>query len=253
MYLSKLLLNPTNSRVREDLSDCQRMHNTVMSGFPSSGESDGVARSKYSVLYRIEANDREQSIVLLVQSAVRPYWDHLVANGYLAASSLGEENPAVKCNDEQISPITDGMVLRFRLKANPTKKVGTSSKTDRLSGAPKNNGRRVFIETPDAQIDWLVRKGRISGFELLAVSVSPGVPDVAVGGQTTETGLKRIGDVRDKSSLAVKTHRLTFRGFVFEGHLKVTDEKAFKAALIKGIGSGKAYGFGLLSVAPGGR
>ena len=41
-----------------------------------------------------------------------------------------------------------------------------------------------------------------------------------------------------------------FRGVVFDGHLRVTDERAFKAALANGIGSGKAYGFGLMSIAP---
>jgi CRISPR system Cascade subunit CasE len=35
----------------------------------------------------------------------------------------------------------------------------------------------------------------------------------------------------------------------FEGDLEVTDAAAFRAALAQGIGSGKAYGFGLLSIA----
>jgi CRISPR system Cascade subunit CasE len=37
---------------------------------------------------------------------------------------------------------------------------------------------------------------------------------------------------------------------LYEGELEVTDTAAFRQALEKGIGSGKAYGFGLLSVAP---
>lgn len=43
---------------------------------------------------------------------------------------------------------------------------------------------------------------------------------------------------------------LTFGAVLFEGVLRVTDAAAFRAALERGIGSGKAYGFGLLSVAP---
>jgi CRISPR system Cascade subunit CasE len=40
---------------------------------------------------------------------------------------------------------------------------------------------------------------------------------------------------------------------VFEGRLRVTDAEAFRRALAAGIGSGKAFGFGLLSVAPAAR
>ena len=46
--------------------------------------------------------------------------------------------------------------------------------------------------------------------------------------------------------------RLTFYGVAFEGRLEVVDTALFHAALQAGIGSGKAYGYGLLSLAPGG-
>ena len=42
---------------------------------------------------------------------------------------------------------------------------------------------------------------------------------------------------------------MSFGSVLFEGELIVTDVEAFRAALVKGIGSGKAYGFGLLSIA----
>jgi CRISPR system Cascade subunit CasE len=37
--------------------------------------------------------------------------------------------------------------------------------------------------------------------------------------------------------------------FLFEGELTVIDEIEFRRTLVAGIGSGKAFGFGLLSVA----
>ena len=43
--------------------------------------------------------------------------------------------------------------------------------------------------------------------------------------------------------------RLTFGDVLFEGRLRVTDAALFRQTLEHGIGSGKAYGFGLLSVA----
>lgn len=252
MYLSRLLLNPFHRRVRRDLGDCHRMHCTVMSGFPNGGESGVGARSRYGVLYRVEAGRRGQSVVLLVQSAVRPSWSHLVEEGYLVRPSLGEDNPAVKCIDEQMAHIAEGMVLRFRLKANPTKKVGTSSKSDRLSEVKKSNGRRVFIADQAGQLDWLVRKGAKSGFTLLQVRSDPSVADVVGESEDIVTGEKLVGCREHRAGVAESKHQLVFRGVVFDGHLRVIDERAFRAALANGIGSGKAYGFGLLSIAPRG-
>ena len=40
------------------------------------------------------------------------------------------------------------------------------------------------------------------------------------------------------------------RSVLFEGLLQVTDPDAFRQTLIRGIGSGKSFGFGLLSIAP---
>jgi CRISPR system Cascade subunit CasE len=42
---------------------------------------------------------------------------------------------------------------------------------------------------------------------------------------------------------------LRFGAVSFEGRLEVTDLDAFRVTLRDGIGSGKAFGFGLLSVA----
>lgn len=46
--------------------------------------------------------------------------------------------------------------------------------------------------------------------------------------------------------------KITFASVLFEGLLRVTNPDAFRSALEMGIGSGKAYGFGLLSIAPAG-
>ena len=44
--------------------------------------------------------------------------------------------------------------------------------------------------------------------------------------------------------------RLTFEGVTFEGVLEVTDPERFAATVRSGIGPAKAYGYGLLSLAP---
>ena len=42
---------------------------------------------------------------------------------------------------------------------------------------------------------------------------------------------------------------MTFGAVIFEGVLQVTDAEKFRESLKTGIGTGKAYGFGLMSVA----
>ena len=45
-------------------------------------------------------------------------------------------------------------------------------------------------------------------------------------------------------------HGTTHLSVLFEGLLRITDETCFLETLVRGIGSGKAFGFGLLSIAP---
>jgi len=59
-------------------------------------------------------------------------------------------------------------------------------------------------------------------------------------------GGKQTGRKRD----ATREHATTHVAVVFEGLLRVTDANAFQETLIHGIGSAKAFGFGLVSVAP---
>ena len=60
----------------------------------------------------------------------------------------------------------------------------------------------------------------------------------------------RVAMRSDSSGVRPMTGRMTFGDVVFEGRLVVTDVERFRQALADGIGSGKAFGFGLLSVAP---
>jgi CRISPR system Cascade subunit CasE len=43
---------------------------------------------------------------------------------------------------------------------------------------------------------------------------------------------------------------MTFAAVTFDGLLRIVDADRFRAALVQGIGSAKAYGFGLLSIGP---
>jgi CRISPR system Cascade subunit CasE len=115
-----------------------------------------------------------------------------------------------------------GQTFRFRLAANPTK---------RLRGDGKNDGNRIGLEREEDQLKWLSRKSDLHGFRVLAARTAKiNQPD----------GCKVVnGKKQHIRQFAVR----------FDGILQVTDAEAFSLACRQGIGSGKGMGFGLLSLA----
>lgn len=227
MYLSRLILNPRNKRARRDLVDCGEMHRTVMNAFPPG---IGPARSQFGVLHRVDVRS-DGEVTLFVQSRQRPDWSHLPPDYLL-------DQPACKPVASIYAGLTAGSVLRFRLRANPTRKIDTKSD----ASGRRRHGRRVEFRTEAECTGWLQRKAQAGGFELLSVRLNPAVPDVTArpeGSSIRLTGTQQDGTPRP----------LTFAAVLFEGHLRVTDVDQFLATLEKGIGPGKAYGLGLLSVA----
>ena len=129
----------------------------------------------------------------------------------------------------------EGQPLAFRLRANPTKRIGKTN-----ADLP---GKRVALVREEEQIEWLARKGRggeadgTGGFELVMNEGAPSVTVVPEGkkfGRKTENGIK---------------HEMRHVAVLFEGVLRITDADAFRRTLVRGIGSAKAFGFGLLSIA----
>ncbi|WP_428569368.1 MAG: type I-E CRISPR-associated protein Cas6/Cse3/CasE [Solidesulfovibrio sp. DCME] len=118
--------------------------------------------------------------------------------------------------------------LRFRLEANPTRRLSKHSP----DAKKESIGMRVPVPT-DRLIDWLARRGESAGFIITrdATTVLPGY-----------VYFNKNDKENDK--------RQRLRSVLFNGLLRVTDPEAFRQALINGIGSGKAFGFGLFLIAP---
>jgi CRISPR system Cascade subunit CasE len=214
MYLSRLILSPRNRRVQKEIADPYQMHRSLMNAFPDDLEP-GTER----VLFRVETDLRTGMITVLLQSTLEPRWgwlDDNGAQGYLLP--MDEPNPAVKEFDLNLAP---GQVLAFRLRANPTARR-------RL---PDGTRKRIGLCREEEQIEWLKRKGEQGGFRLLSARTSS--QDVVRG------HIHRKGD----------THKLKLLAVQFDGLLQVTDPDRLRESVQQGIGSGKALGFGLLSLA----
>jgi CRISPR system Cascade subunit CasE len=225
LYLSQLVLNGASRDVRRDLADCAALHSRILSAFPDD-PTITCARDHFGVLYRVEPASGDARI--LVQSRHHPDWSRLPAD-YLRMPATDP-----KPLDPLYAHIVPGQELIFRLRANPTRRI-SSRNTEQ---GERWRGKRVDLRREEDQIAWLARKGLRSGFTLLSVRAPADVSDVRVGLSNTLNGHKPAGG------------RLAFGSVVFEGRLRVTDAGAFREALEGGIGSGKAFGFGLLSIAP---
>lgn len=224
MYLSRLLLDPRSRAVRRDLADCQQLHRTIMSAFPQTQPSDDRARERFGVLHRLEVNNRQNRLILYVQSVEEPDWS-ILPPGYLLSEA---ERP--KRVDSIYRSLPANAVLSFRLKANPSKRLNVP----RIGPDGRRRlGQRVELRQEEDQINWLRRKGAQGGFDLLGVRVL---------GQEKEQGRRQRQGGSDSP--------LTLATVVFEGHLRITDtDKFYHHSLALGIGPGKAYGLGLLSLA----
>lgn len=222
MFLTLMRLDPQSPQVQRDLRDPQSLHRTIMKGFPDVIDPEQEARAYWGVLHRFEFERRSGRVLLYVQSRIDPDWSFLPPE-YLAND--GMENPAVKPVAQVYERLTAGRILRFRLRANPTRKIDTKSGPN----GERRNGRRVPLAGLEAQVGWLARKAEEHGFELLQATLAA-------------TG----------ASEWVRSHSTgrTFQGVLFEGRLVVREPERFREALSRGIGPGKAFGFGLLSVGP---
>jgi CRISPR system Cascade subunit CasE len=214
------------------------MHRTLCKAFVQHPEKDPAFRAKVGLLWRVDSSSEGVPLVL-VQTRIKPEWsflDHL--QGYLLDD--GRMNPGVRSLAPLLEQIREGALFRFCLRANPTKKIDTLSKPD----GKHRNGRRIPLIGEENQIPWLCGKGTAHGFEILTHDKDedvPPVPAVRVIQEPHSCGQRRELEGKEK---------LTFHAVRFEGCLKVTDRDSFIGGLEGGIGSAKAYGFGLLSVIP---
>ncbi|MCK9520837.1 MAG: type I-E CRISPR-associated protein Cas6/Cse3/CasE [Dehalococcoidia bacterium] len=237
MYLSRLQLDFRSRVARRWLADCHDLHRGIMSAFPHV-ETD-AARAALGVLFRLEYQ-RDGGALVLVQSSARPDWSQAPAGAIAEVRGPKDITPLY-------AQLENERELRFRLRANPTRRVS------KWAAAPGSNrerpeaqsavGKRVELRGEAEQIAWLARRGaERDGFELLTVRAFPGGPGERAPAVRADPG----GKLRSRR----KSRDLTLASVTFQGALRVTDVDRFRRALAEGVGPGKAFGCGLLSVMP---
>lgn len=224
MFLSKLILSVRDRVARRDLASPYEMHRTILSAGFDGVPKDAVGR----VLFRTDADRTGRTPpVVIVQSDREPDWTRL-PTGYTA------DEPVCKPFDPRFRP---GQRLRFRLRANPTKRVAASN----VAHGPALAGKRIGLLTEPDQVRWLLQKSRVGGFRI------PGRWEEKGGMEFPNFRIDAIPEGRVwNGKVGAGGWFLAVR---FEGMLEITDPAAFLSLIKTGVGPAKGFGFGLLSVA----
>jgi CRISPR system Cascade subunit CasE len=236
-YLSRIWLNPLRTGAQRFIRNPRTMHAAVLGGLPSQPATERV-------LWRLEADGAHRAS-LLVLTQTRPSWEHVVEQ----AGWPGAEDPQalVRPYEPLLAQVTSGAVFAFRLKANP---VSATKKPDAPSARQKERlaqerprGVRVAHRTAAHQLSWLI--GRVPGWGFTLATDDQGAPAVRLIGRERVSFSKRLPD-------GSPDNQVTLQAATFEGIVRVTDPALARRSLLAGVGAGKAYGLGLVTLAPPG-
>ena len=200
----------------------QRRRSTMMA-LSNPQEFHGAVESAFAGerrrrLWRLDRLGEELFLLLLSEDAPD-------LSG-VAAQFGGGSAPETRSYAPLLERIAPGSVWRFRLCANPTRSLPGS-------GAEARRGKVQACVTTGMQEQWLLDRAEACGFALEADAFS------VVRSQWLRF---RKGESR---------RQVTLLSVTYEGILTVTDPQRFRRLLTEGIGRGKAYGMGLMTVMRG--
>jgi CRISPR system Cascade subunit CasE len=233
-YLSRIWLNPLRTRAQRMLRNPQTLHAAILGAISRQPVTERV-------LWRLETNDRHRmNVIVLTQS--RPSWEHLVEQaGWPGAD---EPQALVKPYEPLLDRVVRGREFAFRLKANPAQatrnpKMPSEAQRQRLAVQPRPRGARLGHRTVSHQLSWLTDRVEKWGFELLTDGEDPASVQIMARDRLTF----------NKGNGNGNGHQVVLQTATFEGLLRVTDPELARTSLLTGVGPGKAYGLGLITLA----
>ncbi|MFY1702209.1 type I-E CRISPR-associated protein Cas6/Cse3/CasE [Micromonospora sp. WMMA1923] len=222
MYLTRFRVNAARRDARKLLASPQAMHAAVLAGFP---RPEDHTREDARTLWRLDQN-RNQQVLLYVVSPTAPDLTHLVEQaGWPTSAESWETRPY----DRLLDSLDKGQRWSFRLTANPVRN-GRRNK-DRPST------QRFGHVTPAQQTEWLTTRAQRNGFNVVRQT------DGELNLVTYNHQVHRFARNQGPKPVTLAT-------VTYDGVLEVEDPTLLRAVLTRGIGHARAYGCGLMTLAP---
>ncbi|MDS1269792.1 type I-E CRISPR-associated protein Cas6/Cse3/CasE [Lipingzhangella sp. LS1_29] len=207
VWLTRITPDPRSAEARADLAQAGNLHRRLMKLLPPTELGDSP-RQAAGLLFRVE--ESRSGTTILAQST-----HHLVADQL--PDGYGQ------LEHRELTPLLEalevGRVVRYRIVASPTKRLGRSKQR----GVSETT---IPLRGPDADAWWYSR-ARNHGLEPRSVTAQD------------------RNDSVDRS----RGRRIRHAAVQFQGVATVTDPASAREAVLHGIGRGKSHGCGLLSLA----
>jgi CRISPR system Cascade subunit CasE len=215
MYLSRIALDANKRETVRLMASPHMLHGAV------EGSFEGERRRN---LWRIDTLGGAPHLLVLSEGApdFAPLAERYGRDDLPRAWETRSYEPL-------LSRIAEGQTWQFRLRANPVYRSAHENE------AGKNRGKLYNHVTREHQKNWLITRGAARGFRIVEEAFD-------ITHVQWHRFSKGAGGKNEVSMLAV----------AYEGALMVADAALFRDALTQGIGRGKAYGCGLLTIARAG-
>lgn len=239
-YLSRIWINPLRRQAQRLLAEPQAMHAAVLGGLSAQPVTERV-------LWRVDADEpRRPGLLVLTQS--KPSWEHLVEQASWPASD--EPQALTRDYTPLLARVALGREFAFRLVANPVQSRRTPDKPRASAGAEAKEAARrsarLGHRTVNHQFRWLLERTSGWGFEVSSAQLDEDWSEESLEiGDVTITGRARRSFRRRRGEAPVVIQMVTY-----EGRLVVTNADVLRERLLNGVGAAKAYGCGLLTLAP---
>lgn len=211
MYMSRVELDINRRETQRALNRLQYFHQAIENSFP------GPRKRR---LWRIDLYQEKDYLILVSED--KPNLAKLV-------NKFGPQSNKTGWESADYLPFLDNLKKEqqwhFRLSANPARAV-----LDKNSPRGTRGKVRAHV-TPEQQIKWLLDKDESIGVEFNTQSLQ-------IFDSNWVRFKKRSGS------------RVIFRKVTYEGLLIIKDTTLLRKKLTQGIGRQKAYGCGLLTLAP---
>ncbi|MBT0566991.1 type I-E CRISPR-associated protein Cas6/Cse3/CasE [Williamsia sp. CHRR-6] len=217
-FLTRMPINRRRRGGAKLLASPQAMHAAVAAAFPPGAPTPaGHGR----VLWRVDSPTADTHHLYVV-SSIEPDLSHIVEQAGWQTGEMWQTRDYAPV----IDAIDAGQRYRFRLRANPVYS-GRSTPNEQTSLRAHRSVKH--------QESWLESRAQRGGF-----LIPDGSRDDALL-RVVDRGVMRFGRRGTAVTIAYAT---------FDGVLEVVDPDALRHTLVAGLGRAKAYGCGLLTLAP---